>query len=247
MVCLPLATIVLLSTVTASAVAQSQSTAGKGVDEWQFTLAPYLIFPWMDGKTSLRSYEVEVDVSPSDIFDNLQFGGMAYFEVRKAKWGTGVDILYMALGTDVARPSANVDMNQGAYTFQGLRELNDRVDLVFGARWNVLDGKIEFKGPSQLTVEQTRQWVDPIVGLKLRQPLGGRWHFTMQGDIGGFGAGADFSWHLFPVIGADVGKRATLGVGYRVLGMDYEAGDAGEAFKYDVITQGIIVGMAFRF
>ena len=59
----------------------------------------------MDGKTSLRSYEVEVDVSPSDIFDNLQFGGMAYLEVRKAKWGTGVDILYMALGTDVARLS----------------------------------------------------------------------------------------------------------------------------------------------
>ena len=79
----------------------------------------------------------------------------------------------MALGTDVDRPSANVDFNQGAYTFMGLRQLNEKVDLVFGARWNVLQGKLDFKEPPlQGTFEGTKQWVDPIVGLKLKQRLG---------------------------------------------------------------------------
>ena len=103
-----------------------------------------------------------------DIFSNLQFGAMGSFEARKAKWGTWVDAVYMALGTDIAKPSANVDANQGAYTFTGLRKLNEKVDIVFGARWNVLQPKIEFKGPLLTgTYEQTKQWVNPIVGFKV--------------------------------------------------------------------------------
>ena len=243
-----LTTLVFLSILTSPALAQSPGSAGKSSDEWKFTLAPYLILPYMNGTTAVRGREVEVDVSPSEIFSNLQFGAMGYFEARKAKWGAGVDAVYMALGTDIDRPSANVDVNQGAYTFLGLRQLNEKVDFLFGVRWNVLQGKIGFKGPLLTgTFEDTKQWVDPIVGLKFKQRISGRWHFTLEGDIGGFGAGSDFAWQLWPMIGVDVGKRATLGVGYRVLSMDYVTGSGDQQFKYDVVTQGIVLGMAFKF
>jgi hypothetical protein len=243
-----LAALVLLSVITSPALAQSQRRSGKSADEWTFTLAPYLMLPWMNGTTAIRGQELEVNISPSDIFDNLQFSVMGYFEARKSRWGLNVDAVYMALGTDAAKPSANVDFNQGAYTFTGLRQLNEKVDFVFGARWNVLQGKLDFKGPLLLgTFKDTKQWVDPIVGLKLKQSLGGKWHFAMQADIGGFGAGSDFAWHLFPVIGVDVGKRATLGVGYRVIGMDYTTGSGNQLFKYDVITQSFVLGAAFSF
>ena len=59
--------------------------------------------------------------------------------------------------------------------------------------------------------------------------------------------GSDFAWHLFPVVEAAVGKRASLAFGYRVLGMDYETSSGSEFFKYDVITSGPIIGMTFRF
>ena len=205
------------------------------------------MIPWMDGKTAVRGREVEVNVAPSEIFSNLQFGVMGAFEARKNKWAVGADAVYMALGTTIDRPPADIDFNQGAYTFTGLRQLNDKVDFVFGARWNVIQGKLGFKGPLETTVQETKQWVDPIVGLKLRQPLGGKWHFTMQGDIGGFGAGSDFAWHLFPIVGVDVGKRATLGIGYRVLSGDYETGSQNNLFRYDVITQAFVLGAAFHF
>ena len=245
----------MLLTVTASSsLAQSPGSGGKGPDEWQFTLAPYLMVPWMNGETAVRGKEVEVDVGPSQIFSNLQFGVMGYFEARKSKWGVGVDAVYMALGATVDRvpllgdrATADVDFNQGAYTFMGLRQLNSKVDFLAGARWNVLQGRIGLKGPLQTTVEETKQWVDPIVGLKLRQSLGGRWSFTMEGDIGGFGAGSKFAWQLFPTLGVDVGKRATLKVGYRVLSMDYENGSGATLFKYDVVTQAFVLGAAFHF
>jgi hypothetical protein len=60
----------------------------------------------MDGTAAIRGRDHEVDVSPGQIFNNLQFGAMGYFEARKDKWGTGVDAVYMALGTDIDRPSA---------------------------------------------------------------------------------------------------------------------------------------------
>jgi len=243
-----LATFVFLSIVTFPALAQAQGSGGKSSDEWKFTLAPYLMIPWMDGTVAVRGRDHEVNVSPGNIFSNLQFGMMGYFEARKAKWGAGVDAVYMALGTDVDQPSANIDFNQGAYTFMGLRQLSSKVDLVFGMRWNVLQGKLEFKGPILTgTFEETKQWVEPIVGLKLKQRLRGPLSFTFEGDIGGFGAGSDFAWQLWPMVGIDVSKRATLGLGYRVLSEDYQTGSDNQLFKYDVITQAMVFGAAIKF
>jgi hypothetical protein len=225
--------------------------AGGGGDEWKFKLAPYLIFPWMDGKAAVRGREVDVNVSAGDIFSNLQFGGMGYFEARKGAWGFGVDAIYMALGTSIDRPPANVDFDQGEFTFTGFRALNDRVDLTFGARWSAIRGNIEFKGPVLGPVldevGDTKQWVDPIVGLQIHQPLGGRWHLGLMADIGGFGAASKFAWQIFPIVGIDLGKRARLGFGYRALGMDYETGSGNTLFRYDVITSGPVLGMAFNF
>jgi hypothetical protein len=245
----------LLAIAPCALAGQTQPASGATPDEWRFTVAPYLMLPWMDGKTAVRGVEVDVNVAPSEIFSNLQFGAMGAFEARKSRWGFGVDAIYMALGTTVERddiiggdrPNADVDFNQGAYTFQGLRQLNDRVDFVFGARWNVIQGRIGLKGPNETVVRQTEQWVDPIVGLKFKQRLGGPVSFTMQGDIGGFGAGSDFAWQLFPVVGIDVGSRTTLGIGYRVLGTNYTSGSDETRFQYDVITQAFVLGAAFHF
>ncbi|MBI4893029.1 MAG: hypothetical protein HY821_20570 [Acidobacteria bacterium] len=232
----------------------AQSGAVKDPDKWNVTLSPYLMLPWMDGQMALKGYGVDVNVPPSEIFSNLQFGVMTGFEARKSRWAIAFDADYMALGTTLnrdpilgERANADVDANQGAYTFMGLRELNQKVDFVFGARWNVLQGRIGLKGPQQRVFDQTQQWLDPIVGIKLRQPLWGKWHFQMEGDIGGFGAGSDFAWNLFPMLGVDVSKRTTLGIGYRVLGMNYKSGTSSDYFKYDVITQSFVLGAAFHF
>jgi len=222
-------------------------TAGGSSDPWKFKAVPYLIMPWMDGKVAVLGREVDVNVGPGDIFSHLQMGAMGYFEARKGKWGFGVDAIYMALGTTIDRPPANPDADQMAFTFTGIRALNDKVALTFGARWNVIRGHIEFKGPLGTTVGETKQWVDPIVGLQIRQPLRGRWHFGLIADIGGFGAGSKFAWEVFPTVGVDVGKKARLGFGYRALGMNYETGSGNTLFRYDVITSGPVFGVAFNF
>jgi hypothetical protein len=160
-----LAIIALLALLAVPALAQSQGGAGK-TDDWQFTAAPHLILPWMNGTTAVRGFEADVNVNPSDIFSNLQIGAMGYFEARKARWAFGVDALYMALGTSVDQPPLNIDVNQGAYTFVGMRQVHENVDVLFGARWNVLQGKLSFKEPPQIVDAQIKQAIDSQLASK---------------------------------------------------------------------------------
>ena len=75
-----------------SASAQSQSSGGASSNKWGYVVAPYLMFASMDGTSKVRGREIEVDVSPSDIFENLQFGVLGYFGARKGNWDFGVEV-----------------------------------------------------------------------------------------------------------------------------------------------------------
>ncbi len=213
-------------------------------DEWDVTVAPYFMGAAMSGTTTVRGREVDVDVSASDIFSNLQFGAMGLVVARKGNWGLGGDAIWMALGTTVR--NTNVDFNQGAFSFYGLRRLGSAADLTIGLRVNTLQGKLQFKALG-VDVSQDQTWVDPLVGLTLRSPSEHRVRLQVYTEIGGFGAGSDFTWQVFPTLGFKLSERFSLEVGYRWLDLDYEAGDGNERFAYDVLTQGPIGGFAFRF
>ena len=218
--------------------------AQASADGWDVTLTPYLLGASMDGTTTLRGFPVEVDVSASDIFSNLQFGAMGVAVARKGNWGVGTDLIWMALGTTVR--DTNVDFNQGAFAFYGLRRLGNAADLTFGGRVNTLQGKFTFKGPD-VARSQDKTWVDPLVGAILHSPREGRVLLRVYGEIGGFGLGSDFAWQVFPTVGLRLTDRVSLEVGYRWLDMDYSSGEGNEQFGYDVLTQGPIGGLTFRF
>ena len=233
------ATVVLL-TSGASTPAAAQAPS----DKWDVTVAPYFMGAAMSGTTMVRGREVEVDVSASDIFSNLQFGAMGLVVARKGNWGLGGDAIWMALGTTVR--NTNVDFNQGAFAFYGLRRLGSAADLTLGLRVNTLQGKLQFKTLG-VDVSQDKTWVDPLVGLTLRSPAEHRVRLQVYTEIGGFGAGSDFTWQVFPTLGFKLTDHFSLEVGYRWLDMDYSTGDGNERFAYDVLTQGPIGGLAFRF
>jgi hypothetical protein len=213
-------------------------------DKWDVTVAPYFMGAAMSGTTTVRGREVEVDMSASDIFSNLQFGAMGLVVARKGNWGFGGDAIWMALGTTVR--NTNVDFNQGAFAFYGLRRLSSAADVMFGLRVNTLQGKLGFKTLG-VDVSQDKTWVDPLVGVTLRSPKEHRVRLQVYTEIGGFGAGSDLEWQIFPTVGIKLSDRVSLDVGYRWLDMDYATGAGNERFGYDVLTQGPIGGLAFRF
>jgi len=232
---------VLLAVAAGAAGPAAAQSAG---DDWDVTLAPYLMGTAQGGTMAVRGRELEVDLSASDIFSNLQFGAMGLLVARKGDWGFGADALWMALGRTVG--NTNVDFNQGAFAFYGLRRLSPAADLTFGLRVNTLQGRLEFKTLGE-KVSQDKTWVDPIAGLILRTAAGRKAQLRVYGEIGGFGAGSDLTWQVFPTLGIHFSDRVSLELGYRWLDLDYSTGEGREQFAYDVLTQGPLAGVAFRF
>ena len=243
--------LVVFVSLCAASPAMSQSPAG---DSWRVTVMPYLLGAGMNGTAGVLGQELKVDQSASDIFSNLQFGAMGLVIARKGNWGVGGDAIWMALGANGTSPgplgiTGSADMSQGAFAFYGLRRLAPAADVFFGGRINYLSTNLRVNLPQTVrSVDGSKTWFDPIVGLQLRTPdTGKRWHAQVYTEIGGFGVGSTFTWQVFPTVGVNLSKNASLEFGYRWLGIDYSAGDSATLFKYDVLTQGPLLGFGFRF
>jgi hypothetical protein len=224
-------------------------------EAWKVTVVPYLLGAGMSGASAVKGQELTVEASASDIFSNLQFGAMGLVVARKGAWGVGGDAIWMSLGANgtapgpLGRVTGSADMSQGAFAFYGLRRLAPYADLFFGARINYLSASLRINSPLQVrSVDGSKTWADPIVGMQLRTPgHGNRWHAQVYTEIGGFGVGSTFSWQVFPTIGVNLSKHASLEFGYRWLDIDYTSGENDTLFKWDVLTQGPVVGFGFRF
>jgi hypothetical protein len=223
-------------------------------DRWGFTVAPYLLFPHMDGQVTVRSISSEVDVGPSEIFERLDFGAMLYLEMANRDWSIGLDGLYMNLGekglTPVTGREAEVDMKQLAIEARGMRRVASWAEIGIGGRLNSIEGGL-FAAPGNvlpgIDVSQTKTWFDPLIAARLTAPLESKWHLGISGDIGGFGIGSEFAWHVFPFVGYRFSRLFELTLGYRALGMKYETDSGNNLFVYDMVIFGPQLGLVFRF
>jgi hypothetical protein len=240
---------------------------------WEFHVVPYLWAIMMDGNITVKGLEADVDLSFSDIWDELNFAFMAAYEARKGNWGLWGDTIYANLGdnningplglTDID-PTINVFwQGLGGYYRLGTWDLADApgkktpsvtVDTYFGARYTYLDLKLDFKGIFQgriNDVSKNKSWVEPLVGARTIWDLSERWTITAAGDIGGVAFGSDFAWNAFGLIGYRFNlfgeKNARALAGYRALSQDYTDGSGRDKFKWDVTLHGPILGLDIGF
>ena len=228
------------------------SSASQQGTATEFTVAPYFLLPTMSGNMTLRGRSLEVDLGASEIVDNLNFGIMGYFEVRRGRWGFGFDLLYMdlekeaSLETPLGPAGAILGMQQGLYELSGIYDATDWADIVFGVRINNISGDFEtllldIKGGGSKT------WADPFVGANLVVPDIGNWLVGTRIDFGGFGVGSNYAFQVYPTVGYDFARWFTLAGGFRFLKMKYESGDGDGLFVYDMSIYGPFVGFVFRF
>lgn len=239
-----MATAILLAT-------GSDLRAQSAPDAWQVTIAPYLLGAGLNGKTGIGRLDSDINLSASDVFSNLQFGFMGYFEVKKGNWGAGADIMWTALGSSTDKPlAADIDVDQGGFTFLAIRRLSRVLDLRGGVVVNTLRPRIWFKPPVDRRLSRTETWVDPVVGAKLHTPdTGGRWGLALIADVGGFGVGSDITFNVQPTALLRIAKGAGLAFGYRWIYVKYEnaGNDDQRRLLYDMTTSGPLVGFVFRF
>jgi len=238
----------LLAAMLIALVLPGRAAAQQESHGWRFTIAPYLLFPHMDGTVGVGPVETQIDTDPSDIFSNLQFGAMLFAEAKNDQWAIGFDGLYMDLGKDGEEIPMSYDGYQAGLELTGFRRLTPFFEILAGGRVNLLGASVTSPAGVEL-VNKDQAWFDPFLGARFTIPNTGKWTFMFRGDVGGFGVGSQFAWQVRPTIAYSVSKHWTFGVAYWALGMDYVSGERGDRdyFKYDVTTFGPEIGVGYTF
>jgi len=245
---------------------QSHSNAAPVLDKWEFFVAPYFWMAGLDGKTTVKGVESNVNFSFSDVWENLDIGAQVHLEARKDKWGMFLDATYLKLSNDSSGVSpaygpVDIDVKMEEWIVEGggfyrllTRPIDaDRkvyVDALGGLRYISLYGKLSAFVPLvglDTSPSGTKDWLDPFIGLRFVADITKNLSIAVRGDIGGFGVGSKFTYNASAIFGYSFSPMISGWLGYRILGIDYEDGHGTDKFKYDVTMQGPIMGIGFRF
>lgn len=244
------------TTALLTALATGQTAMAQGASEWTWTVAPYL---W---GTSLKGDvgglpgvpPVSVDIDLKTILDNLDFGFMGLANVNNGQWGVSADLFYAKISgssTSVAPlwSQANLGVKQTIFTLMGEYNISssDTYELwaAVGARYwdvsttiNLLPGIL----PARTGVIAD-SWVDPVIGLRGRTDIGEKTYLTGWVYGGGFGVGSEEMFDIFGGLGYQFTPTTSGVIGYRWLSVDRVDG----AFVFDMVQQGPMFGLVFRF
>ena len=248
---------VALVSVSATAQTDTGATAGSQTstsEEWEFSVAPYIFFSGLKGTVGVQRQTALVNARFPDIFRNLDFAMMGTFEARKGNWMILTDAMYMSLSGKRITPSpffGDIDVEvketiiDPEIGYRVLRHERGTIDLLAGVRlWHVKP-HLTFQ-PRILPlvdVEESRNWADPVVGVRGIANLSPRVFVTTKFDVGGFGVGSDFTGQAFGGAGFQVKPRIALVGGYRYLRADYVSD---EGFVFKTTMSGILLGAKFK-
>lgn len=239
--------------------------ADGGVDA---TLSFILWAPAISGDVTVGGTTVGIESSFIDTLKEADtvFGLDGRLDVGTRRFGGFVEGVYTDLGFDdrdsqAGKVSVSSEM---AFVDFGLRyrvlerelsagegEARPRrfgLDVYGGGRYAYLG--IDFDFDAGTDVSKNEDWVDPIVGARGAIDLSERWRLTAGGDVGGFGAGSDFTWSAVATLDYrfEIGRTdAALTLGYKAIGEDYSNGSGSEEFVWDVVLHGPIIAFTIRF
>ena len=138
----------------------------------------------------------------------------------------------------------------------GFRYWNSRVETSFDAAGtvdfsrlgNALGRDVEFGRSFALARSGSLDWVDPVIGLRLRHQFTPAQEITLRGDVGGFGFQNSFEWQAVGVYNYDwqfSGYQLGALIGYRALGVNWAG--AGSSNAVNLVLHGPVIGVNARF
>lgn len=237
--------------VSPVAPAAEQITTESG---WTFAAAPYFWAAGLSGNVaSFGLPPVHVDADFADIFDHLKFGAMAIGEARYGPYSIVSDVMYVKLSGSAGTPRGILATSAevSSETFMGLigagysivDNASARLDVVGGVRIWSASTDISFSGGilDGVSRSDSATWADAVAGLRGNYSITSNVYLTGWGLVGA--GGADVDWDIAGAIGYRFNDRISAVAGYRAMGVDYSSDD----YVFDVVQQGPILGMVFRF
>jgi len=216
---------------------------------WAGEASLNLFLAGMSGAVAVKGVPADVDASFDDILQNLEACLAGRFTATHDRWVLSAEFSYLRLGATATRPAGTaVKVEQWLVEPTVGYRIGPSVQVFAGARYNGIDSEVRPSGPLALVADGSQGWWDPIVGTTFSLPLSSE-KLTLDGrvDVGGFGAGSDLTWQVFPTLNWRFAPWGSAQLGYRWLDTDYETGSGTGRFVYDVLAQGPQLGFSLHF
>lgn len=223
--------------------------------DWTVTVAPYLWATGIEGNVGLLGLPSQpIDLGFGDVLENLEGGFMAVAEARRGRLSFGFDLTYAKLGQSIDTPvgfaatsieaTVKTSMITAVVGYDIVADDALSVDILGGVRRWEVDGTFDFRGGALAGtgLDQSEDWIDPVIGVKFRSPLAPRFELTGWALVG-VGSGSDEMWDVMAGSSYRISDRAHLFLGYRAVGVEYR----NDGFVYDVIQRGPVFGGVFEF
>lgn len=240
---------------------------------WVLQITPYMWAAGLKGNISpfQRGPTIGIEKSFSDVLDDLNFGGFLNIWGRYERFVFSGDIMYVSTsdghsvgnlpsftipGVGVIPAGGNADAVVDSKQFTATAMAGYRIvdapqftlDALGGVRfWHIsndvtINGSL---GPNSESVSygESFGWADPLLGLRAFLSLTDKLSIQAQADIGGFGAGSDFTWSAMATVNYRVTEHLFASLGYKVLDVNYNHG----GHVYDTRLSGPVLGVTYRF
>jgi len=226
--------------------------------EWKFQATFYLWATAMNGDTGVRGLPpASVDVTFSDVLDNLDGAVMGSFLAQKGDWTFLVDLIYADISDSASfgpLGGTTADLSLQQTIFQGMAGYklplgppeNVALSGTVGFRYQHLDADFDLSNaflPIGASTGGSQDWVDPTVGLMLQYRIDDKWFINAIGDVGGFGVSSKITAQGFLAVGYMWTPSISSAIGYRAIYTDYEK----DGFVYDVTQHGAFLSVAYHF
>lgn len=245
-------TVIVMFMVLTAVPAASQEPADSS--NWHYDAVVYGWLAGLEGTIGFGDIVQEpVEATFDDILGFVDFALAVHFEARNRKAVILTDISYTDLGSSRDAQVANqpvsvdVDITQWILEFGGGYRVSKEFVALLVGRYYILDtGATSESIAGTSTGEAEQSWGDIYIGARYSKLLREKWIVSIRGDIGA--GGSDFAWFGDVALGYRFTKLLSGIVSWRVLSLDREPdSDSGDYFKYDVVQNGLGIGLGFSF
>lgn len=222
--------------------------------EWDWSLALYAWMAGINDKIYVNDRKVgEVDLSFSDILDDLDMTLMVHGEGFRDKWGFFADYLYLDVSDKKSLPNGSLKSElkatlfelAGVYRPSGTME---GIEAFAGLRYFKPD--ITFDVTRSGTTNRTRvddSYTDFMVGARYTGMINQNWFYRLRADASG--GDTDGSWSILGAagyrFGSDLDKSFLFG--YKHMEIDLKEDSGPFTVKNDMSMSGPFVALNFSF
>lgn len=184
--------------------------------------------------------------------DTVRFDLLKELQVTlsaKAKLLATLGIAQAGAAYEVARFAQGEGTSSAVDVYAGARYWYSAAELTLKAKETIDFERRGWKRVDKRTIKvsDSFDWVDAVVGLRVRQQLSPGHEVDFVGDVGGFGMGSNLSWQVYGgyTRSFQYGRAAVAAtVGYRVLGVDYDGGSGKNVWHLDTIMHGPLAALS---